>query len=185
MKTLLLAGAVLASVACQSEPAADVVRSSQESGAEDRSVPQPSTSVPDPTTTTTEAPPEPSTTTTTEAEPEPATTVAPVAVRRTTTTVEYEPPTPQSRTTGRGSEPPANDVWGGLGECESGNANVDTGNGYSGYFQFSDATWRSMGTGYARAVDAPYAVQLDAAQRLQARSGWGQWPACSRSMGLR
>jgi resuscitation-promoting factor RpfB len=86
---------------------------------------------------------------------------------------------------GRGSEPPGNDVWGGLGECESGNANVDTGNGYSGYFQFSDATWRSMGTGYARAVDAPYAVQLDAAQRLQARSGWGQWPACSRSMGLR
>ncbi len=83
------------------------------------------------------------------------------------------------------NQPGFSGVWPAMAECESGNANVDTGNGYSGYFQFSDATWRSMGTGYARAVDAPYAVQLDAAQRLQARSGWGQWPACSRQLGLR
>lgn len=75
-------------------------------------------------------------------------------------------------------------VWGALADCESGGRNVDTGNGYSGFFQFSDATWRSMGTGYARAVDAPYVVQLAAARRLQARSGFGQWPSCARQLGL-
>ena len=30
----------------------------------------------------------------------------------------------------------------------------------------------------------PPAVQDQAAQQLQARSGWGQWPACSRRLGL-
>lgn len=78
------------------------------------------------------------------------------------------------------------DVWAALRQCESGgNYAANTGNGYYGAYQFSASTWRSMGTGYAYAHEAPPAVQDDAAQRLQARSGWGQWPACSRKLGLR
>jgi hypothetical protein len=76
------------------------------------------------------------------------------------------------------------DVWWALALCESGGANVDTGNGYSGYFQFLDSTWRSVGYS-GRAVDYGYETQVAAAQTLQARSGWGQWPACSRRLGLR
>ena len=34
-------------------------------------------------------------------------------------------------------------------------------------------------------VDYDYGTQLAAAQRLQARSGWGQWPHCARRLGLR
>lgn len=78
------------------------------------------------------------------------------------------------------------DVWARLRQCESGgNYAANTGNGYYGAYQFSAATWRSMGTGYAYAHLAPPAVQDDAARHLQARSGWGQWPACSRRLGLR
>ena len=34
-------------------------------------------------------------------------------------------------------------------------------------------------------ADVPLtATQLQAAKRLQARSGWGQWPSCARRLGL-
>lgn len=183
MKRLFLAAATMAAVACSTEPTAVRVAEHQTSaepegprvfGSADATTPT------TPATTTTEAP----TTTTTEPEPAPTTTVT---VRRTTTTTAYEvyePPSPQGRTTGRGSEPPAGDVWAALAECESGgDATTDTGNGYYGAFQFSLATWRSVGeTGNPAAHS--YGHQLAAAQRLQARSGWGQWPACSRKLGL-
>jgi resuscitation-promoting factor RpfB len=80
--------------------------------------------------------------------------------------------------------PAASGVWARLRQCESGgNYATDTGNGYFGAYQFSEATWLGIGgTGYPD--DAPPAVQDQAAQRLQARSGWGQWPACSRQLGL-
>lgn len=75
-------------------------------------------------------------------------------------------------------------MWHRLAMCESGGRNVNTGNGFSGYFQFSGSTWRSLG--YAGdAYQSDYSTQLQAAQRLQARSGWGQWPVCSRKLGLR
>jgi hypothetical protein len=75
------------------------------------------------------------------------------------------------------------DVWTALARCESGMRN-DGGGPYFGYFQFSAGTWRSLGyDGLPHQHD--YATQLAAAQRLQARSGWGQWPACSRRIGLR
>lgn len=78
------------------------------------------------------------------------------------------------------------DVWAALRRCESGgNYALNTGNGYYGAYQFSASTWNSMGAGYARADLAPPSVQDDAARRLQARSGWGQWPSCSRQLGLR
>ena len=76
------------------------------------------------------------------------------------------------------------DVWWSLALCESGgNPTTNTGNGYYGAFQFSAPTWWGVGeSGYAHQF--PYGHQLAAAQRLQARSGWGQWPSCARQLGL-
>ena len=78
------------------------------------------------------------------------------------------------------------DVWHALAMCETGGRmdNPNTGNGYYGYFQFALSTWQSVGgPGYPHEHD--YATQLHYAQILQGRSGWGQWPACSRKLGLR
>lgn len=73
-----------------------------------------------------------------------------------------------------------------LGNCESGmTATRNSGNGYYGAFQFSPATWRSMGTAYERADMAPLEVQIDAVQRLLARSSiWTQFPGCAKKMQL-
>jgi hypothetical protein len=80
----------------------------------------------------------------------------------------------------------AGGVWFQLRQCESGgNYQANTGNGFYGAYQFTLSTWRSMGTGYAYPHEAPPAVQDDAARRLQARAGWGQWPHCARTLGLR
>lgn len=71
-----------------------------------------------------------------------------------------------------------------LGQCEAGmDPAKNTGNGYYGAFQFSIATWNSMGTGYARADLAPIEVQIDAVQRLLARSSiFTQFPGCAKKM---
>ncbi|MGH9094686.1 MAG: transglycosylase family protein, partial [Acidimicrobiales bacterium] len=76
-------------------------------------------------------------------------------------------------------------VWLQLRQCESGNNyQENTGNGVYGAYQFSTSTW--SGLGYpGRRDQAPPAMQDAAAQRLQAQSGWGQWPACSAALGLR
>lgn len=72
-----------------------------------------------------------------------------------------------------------------LRECESGgNYQINTGNGYYGAYQFSASTWRSLGYSGLPHNASP-ATQDRAARELQARSGWGQWPACSRKLGLR
>lgn len=91
------------------------------------------------------------------------------------------------------SRPPAplvvpgapDDVWVKLRRCEAGgDYRRNSGNGYYGAYQFSAATWRSLGyPGLPH--QAPPAVQDEAARRLQQRSGWGQWPACSRRIGAR
>jgi hypothetical protein len=83
----------------------------------------------------------------------------------------------------RTSAPATGDVWARLAQCESGGRNVNTGNGYYGYFQFSAGTWHSLGYS-GLPSDHDYGTQLAAAQRLQARSGWGQWPGCARRLGL-
>jgi Transglycosylase-like domain len=76
------------------------------------------------------------------------------------------------------------DVWAGLRRCESGgNYAENTGNGYYGAYQFSAATWHGLGLPGLPSDAAP-AVQDRAAQQLQARSGWGQWPSCSRLLRL-
>ena len=72
-----------------------------------------------------------------------------------------------------------------LRDCESsGNYRANTGNGYSGAYQFSASTWQSLGY-RGRASDAPPEVQDQAALRLASTKGWSQWPACSRKLGLK
>src|SRR5688572_17164377 len=79
----------------------------------------------------------------------------------------------------------AGDVWSRLRQCESGSRYArNTGNGYYGAYQFKPSTWRSLGYRGLPHRASP-AVQDRAARRLQARHGWGQWPACSRRLGLR
>jgi hypothetical protein len=71
-----------------------------------------------------------------------------------------------------------------LAQCESGgNWSINTGNGYFGGIQFSAATWRGIGYG-GLPHQASKATQIEAGQKLQGRYGWGQWPACSRKLGL-
>jgi resuscitation-promoting factor RpfB len=76
-------------------------------------------------------------------------------------------------------------VWDRLAQCESnGNWQMNSGNGYYGGLQFLPQTWRSVG-GSGLPHQASKAEQIRRAQILQSRSGWGQWPACSRRLGLR
>jgi Transglycosylase-like domain len=76
-------------------------------------------------------------------------------------------------------------TWAALRECEShNNYEINTGNGYYGAYQFAAGTWKRLGYSGLPHRAAPV-VQDEAAKRLQAKSGWGQWPACSRKLGLR
>ena len=76
-------------------------------------------------------------------------------------------------------------IWQRLRNCEAGGRyQANSGNGYYGAYQFSAGTWRALGFG-GLPHQAPPEVQDQAARKLQARSGWGQWPACSRKLGLR
>ena len=89
-----------------------------------------------------------------------------------------------SASSGSSATVTGNDVWAALARCESGgNPATNTGNGYYGLYQFSASTWRAMG-GTGLPSEASAAEQPQRAQALQARSGWGQWPACARSLGL-
>ncbi|WP_295027748.1 resuscitation-promoting factor [uncultured Mobiluncus sp.] len=77
------------------------------------------------------------------------------------------------------------DVWSKLAFCEAGGRpDTNTGNGFYGMYQFTLPTWRSVG-GSGLPSEASAEEQTHRAQILQARSGWGQWPACSRRLGLR
>ncbi len=76
-------------------------------------------------------------------------------------------------------------VWDRLAKCESGgNWKINTGNGYYGGLQFSAGTWRAMG-GTGLPHQHSKAEQIKRGKILQARSGWGQWPSCTRKLGLR
>jgi hypothetical protein len=80
---------------------------------------------------------------------------------------------------------PTGDVWARLRQCESGgNYSINTGNGFFGAYQFHPRTWRGLGYPGLPHQASPE-MQDEAARKLQARSGWGQWPACSRRLGLR
>ena len=80
---------------------------------------------------------------------------------------------------------PTGDVWARLRHCESGGRyHANTGNGFYGAYQFLPRTWRGLGFP-GMPHQAPPEMQDEAARKLQARSGWGQWPVCSRRIGAR
>ncbi|MFC7879474.1 transglycosylase family protein [Isoptericola sp. NPDC057391] len=76
-------------------------------------------------------------------------------------------------------------VWGQLARCESGgNPRTNTGNGFYGMYQFTGRTWRAVG-GKGLPHRHSKSEQTKRAQILQDRAGWGQWPHCTRKLGLR
>ncbi len=80
---------------------------------------------------------------------------------------------------------PGGDVWARLRACESGGNYANKSNPrYRGAYQFSYGTWRSVG-GSGDPADASPEEQDARARALQQRSGWGQWPVCSRHAGAR
>lgn len=92
-------------------------------------------------------------------------------------------PGPAGAANRRLAAPPTDDNFARLRICESGD-NYEINGRYSGAYQFSSRTWQSLGyTGLAH--QSPPEVQDEAARLLQAKSGWGQWPACSRRLSLR
>ena len=90
-----------------------------------------------------------------------------------------------SRSAPRARVLPTGDLWARLRACESGGRyNINSGNGFYGAYQFLPRTWRGLGfPGLPH--QAPPEMQDEAARKLQARSGWGQWPVCSRRIGAR
>ena len=118
----------------------------------------------------------------------PVTTVPVTTVPVTTVPVTMVPvttaPAAAASAGASGEPPPAGGVWLELRDCESGdNYQTDTGNGFYGAYQFAGATWSGLGLPGV-ASDAPYWVQDEAAERLQAQYGWKPWPACSAALGL-
>jgi peptidoglycan hydrolase-like protein with peptidoglycan-binding domain len=67
-----------------------------------------------------------------------------------------------------------------IAECESGgDPTMNTGNGYFGKYQFSRATWRSVG-GRGNPARASEAEQDRRARRLYRREGTKPWPVCGK-----
>ncbi|HZP55415.1 MAG TPA: transglycosylase family protein [Candidatus Saccharimonadales bacterium] len=108
---------------------------------------------------------------TTDEAPAPATQPAPI--------VQTQQVTPPATYASDGS------VWDDLAQCESGgNWSINTGNGFYGGLQFTLGSWYAVGgSGYPN--EASREEQIARAEILQARSGWGNWPACSARLGLR
>lgn len=107
---------------------------------------------------------------------------------RTTITRVTKAAAPIARTPAPATKPSRHSDLGGawfeLRLCESGNNyGEDTGNGYYGAYQFALATWWGLGYSGLPSNASP-ALQDQAAEKLQAEAGWGQWPACSASLGL-
>jgi hypothetical protein len=78
-------------------------------------------------------------------------------------------------------------VWDDLARCESsGNWAANTGNGYYGGLQFSQATW--LGYGGSAYAEYPHqatrAEQITVAERLRDARGYQPWPACRAELGL-
>lgn len=154
-----------------------------------------STAPPTPTPTTARASPTGPAPATTSSTPPNATTTStspPGQARPTTTARPTGPTGSASAGTSATSKtaatsyhpPPAGGVWQELRDCESGgNYQANTGNGFYGAYQFSASTWSQMGYP-GRPDQEPYWMQDEAAQRLQAAGGWGQWPTCSAALGL-
>ena len=94
-------------------------------------------------------------------------------------------PAPTPKPVTAAARPSDDQIWQRLRNCEAGGRyDRNSGNGYYGAYQFSAGTWRSLGY-KGLPHQAPPEVQDEAARKLQARSGWGQWPACARRIGAR
>jgi len=131
-------------------------------------------------TTTTPPPPPPT-------EPPPPPTEPPTTEPPTTRPPATDPPNTEEAPPDSGGgigDPNSYATWDALAQCEAGgNWSINTGNGYYGGLQFSLGSWQSVG-GTGLPSDASRETQILMGQRLQARSGWGSWPACSRRLGL-
>jgi hypothetical protein len=133
----------------------------------------PPTTVPAPTTTTT-APPARTVTPARRA-------AAPAPEPQANPAVAAPAPAPS----GAYADPADPATWDRLAQCEAGgNWARNSGNGYYGGLQFSLSTWHSVG-GQGRPDQNSREVQIEMGRRLQARSGWGQWPACTRKLHYR
>jgi len=107
------------------------------------------------------------------------------APRPTPLSLRGTPPGPRATAVAGAANAGGDDIWRRLRNCEAGGRyTANSGNGYYGAYQFSARTWRGLGYG-GLPHQAPPEVQDQAARKLQARSGWGQWPACSRRIGAR
>jgi transglycosylase-like protein len=94
-------------------------------------------------------------------------------------------PSPTPKPVTAAARPSDDLIWQRLRNCEAGGRyDRNSGNGYYGAYQMSAGTWRSLGY-KGLPHQAPAEIQDEAARKLQARSGWGQWPACSRRVGAR
>lgn len=123
---------------------------------------------------------------------EPSTTAAPTTTTaKPTTTTTAKPTTttakPTTTTTAKPApvlgDPAYAGTWDALAECESGsNWAANTGNGYYGGLQFSQASWENVG-GSGLPHESSKSTQIDLGKRLQARQGWAAWPTCARQLG--
>ena len=87
---------------------------------------------------------------------------------------------------------PGETVWDAMARCEAGGRwdAVRTSGGrvlYAGGLQFAARTWNAFRPdGFPEsAADASREQQIEVAERVLARQGWGAWPTCSRRLGLR
>ena len=72
--------------------------------------------------------------------------------------------------------------WAALAKCESGgNPKASNPAGYYGLYQFSTATWRSVG-GSGNPANASSSEQTTRAQMLYNRSGASSWPSCGHHL---
>jgi len=106
--------------------------------------------------------------------------------RETLGTTVRRQPVPELVTVGAKPRPantPAADGlnWAGLAKCESGGrpGAVSSNGRYHGLYQFSVATWQSVG-GSGLPSDASADEQTYRAQLLYNKAGAGQWPHCGR-----
>lgn len=73
--------------------------------------------------------------------------------------------------------------WDAIAKCESGgNWAINTGNGYYGGLQFSQATWKSNG-GTGMPHQASRDEQIRVAENVLRTQGIGAWPSCGKAGG--
>ena len=73
--------------------------------------------------------------------------------------------------------------WDAVAQCESGgNWAINSGNGYYGGLQFSQATWKANG-GVGMPNQASREEQIRVAETVLSRQGIGAWPDCGKAAG--